>query len=164
MPTEPRGEIGDIKPSGWHTVRYDDLIEDRYLYNRCHLIAFSLAGENDNPQNLITGTRYFNTAGMLPYEIQVAQYVESHHAHVLYRVTPIYENDNLLASGVKIEACSVEDIQGFLHCWYSVFKIHKGVSNTYPDSCAYIVPQRLVLVYNLTGTIMFPIDTAATSA
>ncbi len=127
MPTESRGEIGDIKPSGWHTVRYDDLIEDRYLYNRCHLIAFSLAGENDNPRNLITGTRYFNTAGMLPYEIQVAQYVESHHAHVLYRVTPVFENDNLLATGVKIEAYSVEDNGAGVCFNVFVFNVQPGI-------------------------------------
>ena len=90
MPTEPRGEIGMVKPSGWHTVRYDDLITDKYLYNRCHLIGFQLAGENANEQNLITGTRYMNVQGMEPFENQVANYVKSYNAHVLYRVTPIF--------------------------------------------------------------------------
>lgn len=109
MPTEDRGEIGMIKPSGWHTVKYNDLIDGNYLYNRCHLIAFCLAGENANEMNLITGTRYLNVEGMLPFELQVAQYVEKTGNHVLYRVTPIFEGNNLVASGVQIEAWSVED-------------------------------------------------------
>lgn len=109
MPTEPRGEIGSIKPSGWHTVRYDDLIEDRYLYNRCHLIAYELTGENDNACNLITGTRYMNTLGMLPFENRVCDYVTATDNHVLYRSTPIFEGDNLVASGVLLEAYSIED-------------------------------------------------------
>lgn len=109
MPTEERGEIGSVKPSGWHTVKYNDLIDGNYLYNRCHLIAYCLAGENANEKNLITGTRYLNVVGMLPFEIIVAEYVEQTGNHVLYRVTPIFENDNLIASGVKIEAWSVED-------------------------------------------------------
>lgn len=109
MPTEPRGEIGSIKPSGWHTVRYDDLIEDRYLYNRCHLIAYELTGENDNVCNLITGTRYMNMLGMLPFENRVCDYVTATDNHVLYRSTPIFEGDNLVASGVLLEAYSIED-------------------------------------------------------
>lgn len=109
LPTEKRTSIGMVKPSGWHTVRYDDLIKDKYLYNRCHLIAFSLCGENANPKNLITGTRYFNTVGMLPYEEQTVRYVERTGNHVLYRVTPIFEGNNLVASGVQMEAKSVED-------------------------------------------------------
>ncbi len=108
MPTEERGEIGAIKPSGWHTVKYD-VIEDLFLYNRCHLIGYQLAGENDNELNLITGTRYLNIEGMLPFENQVASYVENTGNHVLYRVTPIYDGDNLVASGVQMEAKSVED-------------------------------------------------------
>lgn len=110
MPIEERGEIGNIKPSGWHTVKYNDLIEDNYLYNRCHLIAFQLAGENDNVCNLITGTRYLNIEGMQPYENQVAEYVRGTGNHVLYRVTPIFEEDNLVATGVEMEAYSVEDL------------------------------------------------------
>lgn len=109
MPTEPRGEIGNIKPSGWHTVKYNDLIEDNYLYNRCHLIAFQLTGENDNVRNLITGTRYLNIEGMQPFENQVAEYVNGTGNHVLYRVTPIFKEDNLVATGVEMEAYSVED-------------------------------------------------------
>lgn len=109
MPTEKRGSIGMIKPSGWHTVRYDDLISDKYLYNRCHLIGFQLAGENANEKNLITGTRFMNVEGMLPFEDKVADYVKSTGNHVLYRVTPYFKGDNFVASGVQIEAYSVED-------------------------------------------------------
>ncbi|MCR4704546.1 MAG: DNA/RNA non-specific endonuclease [Lachnospiraceae bacterium] len=109
MPTESRGEIGMVKPSGWHTVKYPGVIEDLYLYNRCHLIGYQLAGENANPQNLITGTRYLNTVGMLPFENQVADYVNRTGHHVLYRVTPLFRGDNLVADGVLMEARSVED-------------------------------------------------------
>ena len=99
MPTEKRGDIGMVKPSGWHTVKYPDIIKDRYLYNRCHLIGFQLAGENANVKNLITGTRYLNVEGMLPFENEVADYVKETGNHVLYRVTPIFDSDNLVASG-----------------------------------------------------------------
>lgn len=109
MPTEKRGSIGMVKPSGWHTVRYDDLIADRYLYNRCHLVGFQLAGENANERNLITGTRYLNVEGMLPFENQVADYVEATGNRVLYRVTPVFAGDELVARGVHMEALSVED-------------------------------------------------------
>lgn len=110
MPTEKRGSIGMVKPTGWHTVRYDDIIEDRYLYNRCHLIGYQLAGENANEKNLITGTRYLNVDGMLPFENKVAEYVKNTGNHVLYRVTPIFKNsDDLVASGVLMEAKSDED-------------------------------------------------------
>ncbi len=109
MPTEERGSIGMVKPSGWHTVRYNGLVDGNYLYNRCHLIGYQLAGENANPKNLITGTRYLNVEGMLPFEDEVAAYVERTGNHVLYRVTPVFEDDNLVASGVQMEAWSVED-------------------------------------------------------
>lgn len=109
MPIGDRGEIGSVKPSGWHTVKYNELVDGNYLYNRCHLIAYCLAGENANELNLITGTRYLNVVGMLPFEIKVAEYVEQTGNHVLYRVTPVFEGDNLVASGVQIEAWSVED-------------------------------------------------------
>lgn len=108
MPTEERGNISHIKPSGWHTVEYD-VIADKYLYNRCHLIGYQLAGENANELNLITGTRYLNVEGMLPWENQVAEYVKETENHVLYRVTPYFEKENLVASGVLMEAYSVED-------------------------------------------------------
>ncbi len=109
MPTEERGEIGQVKPSGWHTVNYHELIDGNYLYNRCHLIGYQLTGENANVCNLITGTRYLNVEGMLPFENEVADYVTTTGNHVLYRVTPIYEGDNIVASGVQMEAYSVED-------------------------------------------------------
>lgn len=108
MPTEERESIGSVKPSGWHTVKYD-VIEDTYLYNRCHLIGFQLAGENANEKNLITGTRYMNVEGMLPFENMIADYVDETGNHVLYRVTPIFEGNNLVATGVEMEAASVED-------------------------------------------------------
>lgn len=108
MPDEERGSIGEIRPSGWHTVKYD-CVDGLYLYNRCHLIAYMLSGENANEENLITGTRYLNTEGMLPFEELVAAYVEETGYHVLYRVTPIFEGENLVASGVQMEAESIED-------------------------------------------------------
>ena len=108
MPTEERGNIGMIKPSGWQTVKYDN-VDGKYLYNRCHLIGYQLTGENASEQNLITGTRYMNVEGMLSFENMVADYVENTDNHVLYRVTPIFKGDNLLASGVQMEAYSVED-------------------------------------------------------
>lgn len=108
MPTEPRGKIGMVKPSGWKMAKYD-IVDGKYLYNRCHLIGFQLAGENANPLNLITGTRYLNVVGMLPFENRVADYVKSSGNHVLYRVTPLYVGDELVARGVVMEAYSVED-------------------------------------------------------
>ena len=108
MPTKKRGDIGSVKPSGWQTVEYD-FVDGKYLYNRCHLIGFQLAGENANEKNLITGTRYMNVEGMLPFENMVADYVKETENHVLYRVTPIFEGENLVASGVEMEAASVED-------------------------------------------------------
>lgn len=108
MPTEERGKIGQIKPSGWHTVKYDN-VDGKYLYNRCHLIGYQLTAENANEKNLITGTRYLNVQGMLPFENMVADYIKETGNHVLYRVTPIFEGDNLVASGVLMEAESVED-------------------------------------------------------
>lgn len=108
MPTEERGNIGQVKPSGWVTAKYD-FVDGKYLYNRCHLIGFQLTGENANTSNLITGTRYMNTEGMLPFENMIADYVKETENHVLYRVTPIFEGNNLVASGVQMEAWSVED-------------------------------------------------------
>ncbi len=109
MPDEERGAIGQVKPSGWQTVKYNGLIDGNYLYNRCHLIGFQLAGENANKENLITGTRYLNVIGMLPFENEVADYVKNTGNHVLYRVTPIFQGDNLVADGVQMEAKSIED-------------------------------------------------------
>ena len=108
MPTEKRGDIGMVKPTGWATSKYD-FVDGRYLYNRCHLIGYQLTGENANRENLITGTRYMNTEGMLPFENMIADYVKETENHVLYRVTPIFDGENLVASGVQMEAWSVED-------------------------------------------------------
>lgn len=108
MPTEERGSIGSVKPTGWRTVKYDN-VDGKYLYNRCHLIGYQLSGENANTKNLITGTRYLNIQGMLPFENMVADYVKETGNHILYRSTPIFEGNNLLASGVLLEAYSVED-------------------------------------------------------
>lgn len=108
MPTEKRGSIGQVKPTGWQTVKYD-IVDGKYLYNRCHLIGYQLSGENANEKNLITGTRYMNVEGMLPFENMVADYVKETGNHVLYRVTPVFRGDNLLADGVQMEAFSVED-------------------------------------------------------
>ena len=126
MPTEPRGEIGQVKPTGWHTVKYD-CVDGKYLYNRCHLIGFQLAGENANEKNLITGTRYLNVEGMLPFENMVAEYVDETGNHVLYRITPIYEGSNLIAAGVQMEAISVED-EGEGVCFnVFVYNVQPGV-------------------------------------
>ncbi len=108
MPTGERGEIGQVKPSGWKTVKYD-IVDGKYLYNRCHLIGWQLTGENANNKNLITGTRYMNVDGMLPFENMVDDYIEETGNHVLYRVTPIFKDNELVARGVQIEAYSVED-------------------------------------------------------
>lgn len=116
MPTEKRGAIGMVKPTGWQTVKYD-WVDGKYLYNRCHLIGYQLSGENANEKNLITGTRYLNVDGMLPFENLVADYVHETDHHVLYRVTPVFENSDLVASGVLMEAQSVED-DDVLFCVY----------------------------------------------
>ncbi len=108
MPTEKRGSIGQVKPSGWQTVKYG-FVDGKYLYNRCHLIGYQLTAENANEKNLITGTRYLNVEGMLPFENMIADYVKETDNHVLYRVTPVFDNDNLVARGVEMEAYSVED-------------------------------------------------------
>ena len=108
MPTQKRGPIGSVKPSGWQTVKYDN-VDGKYLYNRCHLIGYQLTAENANPKNLITGTRYLNVQGMLPFENMVHDYIKETHNHVLYRVTPVFEGKNLVARGVQMEALSVED-------------------------------------------------------
>lgn len=109
MPKEKRGKIGHIKPSGWNQARYDDIIKDKYLYNRCHLIGFQLTGENDNEKNLMTGTRFFNTVGMLPFENEVADYVKRTNNHVKYKITPVFIKDELVARGIIMEAFSIED-------------------------------------------------------
>lgn len=130
MPTGKRGEIGQVKPSGWHTVKYDT-VDGKYLYNRCHLIGYQLAGENANERNLITGTRYLNVEGMLPFEDKVADYVKETGNHVLYRVTPEYEDDELVARGVQMEGYSVED-QGEGICFnVFVYNVQPGIAIDY---------------------------------
>ena len=109
LPEDDRESIGMVKPSGWHTVRYDDLISDKYLYNRCHLIAFCLSSLNAEERNLVTGTRYMNVTGMLPFETETVRYVEKTGNHVFYRVTPIFEGEDLVCRGVRMEAYSIED-------------------------------------------------------
>ena len=130
MPTEERGSIGQVKPSGWHTVKYN-IVDGKYLYNRCHLIGYQLAGENANEKNLITGTRYMNTEGMLPFENMVADYIEATDNHVMYRVTPIYEGQNLVASGVQMEAKSVEDNGEGLCFHVYVYNVQPGITINY---------------------------------
>lgn len=130
MPTEERGEIGQIKPSGWHTVKYD-FVDGKYLYNRCHLIAHQLAGEDANEKNLITGTRYLNKQGMYDFENKVADYVTYTGNHVLYRVTPIYDGDNLLAQGVQMEAKSVEDGGAGISFNVFCYNVQPGVTIDY---------------------------------
>lgn len=126
MPTEERGSIGQVKPSGWQTVKYD-IVDGKYLYNRCHLIGFQLTGENANEKNLITGTRYLNVDGMLPFENQVADYVKETENHVLYRVTPIFQGDELVARGVLMEGLSVEDEgEGISFCVYA-YNVQPGI-------------------------------------
>lgn len=130
MPTENRGNIGSIKPTGWHSVRYDG-IDGNYLYNRCHLIGYQLTGENANEKNLITGTRYMNVTGMLPFENMVADYIKETNNHVLYRVTPVFEGDNLLTSGVLIEAKSVEDDGAGIEFNVYCYNVQPGVTIDY---------------------------------
>jgi len=136
MPTEERGYIGSVKPSGWHSVKYD-FVDGKYLYNRCHLIGYQLTGENANERNLITGTRYLNIEGMLPFENMIADYIRKTHNHVILRVTPRFEGDNLLASGVFMEAMSVEDEgDGILFNIYC-YNAQKGVIIDYATGESY---------------------------
>lgn len=131
MPTEKRGDISNVYPSGWENEEYDFITDGGYVYNRCHLIGYQLAGENDNEKNLITGTRYMNVEGMLPFENEVAEYVEETDNHVLMRVTPIYDGTSLVASGVQMEAKSVEDdgegVQFNVYC----YNVQPGVEIDY---------------------------------
>ena len=150
MPKEERGAIGNVRPSGWHTVKYPELISDRYLYNRCHIIGFQLTGENDNVNNLMTGTRYMNMEGMLPFENKVAECVGSG-GKVLYRVTPVFDRDNLLASGVLMEAKSIgsEDVQFCVFC----YNVQPGIVINYANGNsrvdeAYVAAHPEVLVSN----------------
>lgn len=130
MPTGKRGDISKIKPTGWKAVKYD-IVDGKYLYNRCHLIGYQLTAENANERNLITGTRYMNVEGMLPFENKVAEYINDTNHHVLYRVTPIFKGDNLIASGVQMEAKSVED-NGEGVCFHVyVYNVQPGIGIDY---------------------------------
>lgn len=136
-----------IKPSGWQTVKYMGLVDGNYLYNRCHLIGFQLAGENANEKNLITGTRYMNVEGMLPFENMVADYINSHkNNHVLFRVTPVYEGDNLVASGVQMEAYSVED-KGKGVCFnVYCYNVQPGVIIDYSNGKSKLADERVTYI------------------
>lgn len=141
MPTEPREPIGSVRPSGWRTVRYDGVVDGAYLYNRCHLIGFRLTGENANPQNLITGTRYLNIEGMRGVEGRVADYVSGTGNHVLYRVTPVFQGENLVADGVLIEGRSVEDGgAGICFCVFA-YNIQPGVEIDYATGESKLTPE-----------------------
>lgn len=130
MPTEKRGSIGHIKPSGWQTVKYE-FVDGKYLYNRCHLIGFQLTGENDNEKNLITGTRYMNVEAMLDFENMVADYIDETDNHVMYRVIPIFEGEDLLAKGVEMEAYSVEDEGEGISFHVFCYNVQPGVEIDY---------------------------------
>lgn len=130
MPTIERGSIGMIKPTGWHTIKYD-IVNGKYLYNRCHLIGYQLTGENDNEKNLITCTRQMNIGTMLEYENKVVDYVKKTNNHVLYRVTPVFKDSNLLATGVEIEAYSVEDNGEGIKFNVFIYNVQEGIEIDY---------------------------------
>lgn len=130
MPTEKRGNIGMVKPSGWHTVKYD-IVDGKYLYNRCHLIGYQLTGENANENNLITCTRNTNTSTMLDMENKVTEYIKKTNNHVLYRVRAIYDGDNLLASGIQMEALSIEDNGKGIKFNIYIYNVQPGIKIDY---------------------------------
>ena len=141
MPTERRGDISSVKPTGWQHVEYD-FVDGRSLYNRCHLIAHSLAGEDANEKNLITGTRYMNTEGMIPFENMVGDYVKESGNHVLYRVTPYFEGDDLIARGVLMEAYSVEDAgEGVRYCVFC-YNLQPGIEIDYSNGRSRIAERK----------------------
>ncbi len=139
MPTEERGSIGMIQPSGWHTIKYPDLIGDLYLYNRCHLIGYALTGQNANELNLITGTRYFNVSIMLIFENEVARILRDTDNHVLYRVSPLFLEDELVARGVEMEALSVEDKGESLKYHVFCYNIQPGIGIDYRTGDSWVV-------------------------
>lgn len=131
MPTDERESIGQVKPSGWHTIRYDDLVEGNYLYNRCHLLGYQLTGENANEENLITGTRYLNVEGMLPFENEIADYVERTDGSVLVRSTPVFVGNELVARGVQLEALSLGDGGAGVRFNVFCFNVQPGIEIDY---------------------------------
>ena len=151
MPTEERDEIGSVKPSGWCQAKYENVVQSNpaYLYNRCHLIGFQLAGENANTKNLITGTRYFNVEGMLPFENQIANYVHETNNHVLFRVTPIYNNNNLVANGVIMEAISLEDRGESIYFNVFVYNVQPGVYIDYATGESYLLENYQEILNNV---------------
>ena len=141
MPTEKRGSLSEVKPTGWHSVKYDN-VDGKSLYNRCHLIGYQLTAENANQQNLITGTRYLNVDGMLPFENMVADYVKETDNHVLYRVTPIFTGDNLVADGVLMEGYSVEDEgDGICFCVYA-YNVQPGITIDYATGDSWLSSEK----------------------
>lgn len=141
MPTEKRGSISEVKPTGWHSVKYDN-VDGKSLYNRCHLIGYQLTAENANQMNLITGTRYLNVDGMLPFENMVADYVKETDNHVLYRVTPIFTGDNLVADGVLMEGYSVEDEgDGICFCVYA-YNVQPGITIDYATGDSWLSSEK----------------------
>jgi len=136
MPTSERTSISLVKPSGWHTIKYEG-ISGKYLYNRCHLIGYQLTGENDNENNLITCTRYMNVEGMLPFENMIADYIKETNNHVLYRVTPIFKENNLLASGALLEAISVEDNGDGIKFNVYCYNVQPNIYINYEDGTSY---------------------------
>ena len=144
MPTEKRGSIGQVKPSGWRMAKYDN-VDGKYLYNRCHLIGYQLTGENANECNLITGTRYLNMEGMLPFENMVADYVKETGNHVLYRVTPVFAGNDLVANGVLMEAYSVEDKgEGICYCVYA-YNVQPGIGIDYATGESHLADESEVM-------------------
>ncbi len=148
MPKEERQEISEVRPTGWKQNKYPGLIDTDppFLYNRCHMIGFQLTGENANEKNLITGTRYMNVQGMLPYENEVAEYVQDTGRHVMYRVTPIFREKNLLCDGVKIEAYSVEDKGRGISFNVFCYNVQPGVNINYADGSNELAPDAETVV------------------
>lgn len=150
MPTEERGEIGSVKPTGWHLVRYDDIIKDKYLYNRCHLIGYQLTAENANERNLITGTRYLNVDGMLPFENKTANYIKSTSNHVLYRATPIFVGNELVCRGVLMEAYSLEDKGEGVRFNVFCYNVQPGIEIDYATGESWIAGERQTTTVSTT--------------
>ncbi len=143
LPADERGSIGTVKPSGWHTVRYDDLIEGKYLYNRCHLIAYEISGINADEENLVTGTRYMNVTGMLPFENQIVSYVRRTGNHVYYHATPIFIDDELVCRGILLEASSIED-DDFEFCVFC-YNVQPGIAIDYQTGDSEIEEEQTIL-------------------